>query len=137
MDFKLFVAHTCQRVRLLRRQRCLRTLEVYGLARFIAEVPLVEYSLAHLRPSLTALVAAYLAHLILGVNSKYGLDIGELTEAEFLDVARRFVEPVLRLADGSGKLNGLHVKYTDKLPINFTDEQKQRLKDFASQSPQQ
>lgn len=133
VDFDLIAVHPIHFLRLYRKKLSITEGSLCALMKFIAEVPLVEYSLAHLRPSLIAGVAVYLGHLILGKQCAVGFDFARLPKEQFLAVARSFVGPVMLLAADRKKLDALHVKHEHAAPLSFTDIQKKRLQDFESQ----
>ncbi|KAI1723446.1 G2/mitotic-specific cyclin-B [Ditylenchus destructor] len=128
ISFKCAMSHSIQ---FLRCYRCHMGLNktVYNLAKFISDVALVEYSLAHYKSSITAAAAIFLAAHILHVHiqwNRYSDEIG-MDTASIALIASRFVHPLLDLSDPNGKFLGLQLKYQKSPIIPFSHAQKTRL----------
>ncbi|KAH7664890.1 G2/mitotic-specific cyclin-B2-like protein [Aphelenchoides avenae] len=135
VGFDAGIAHPVHFVRLYRREFLVTDAESYGLMKFIMDVALVEYALAHFRPSLVAAVSLYLVFLMNNRHLRASFDYAGLPQAEFLAVARRFVKPMLLHAAGlAPKLKALRIKHQHSAPLDFTPEQVERLETFAAQN---
>ncbi|KAI1723096.1 G2/mitotic-specific cyclin-B [Ditylenchus destructor] len=133
IDFQCSIAQSVQFVR--RYRHCISAPKyIHNLAKFISEVALVSYSLAHYKASTVAAASLYLAALIQNypiAPSAYS-DVMHISEQSVISVARSFVQPVLQLSETGTKLYALREKYQKELGLPFNADQMKRLNQFAS-----
>ena len=90
----------------------------HNLAKFIAEIALLDYSLTHLLPSKVAGVAVYLASKILQIELPLGMfEAMEVTESELIALSKKFVPAMQHWIGSEMKLLSLKNKF-DKLYPN-------------------
>jgi len=106
---------------------------VHNLTKFIAEVALLAYPLAHLKASTVAAVSHYLAAYILEFNIPSSLytEVMHMDESTLHLLACKFAEPVLQMADPQAKQYALRDKYAKEAPVPFPKAQLKRLEMLA------
>uniref|UniRef100_A0A915DCD7 Cyclin C-terminal domain-containing protein n=1 Tax=Ditylenchus dipsaci TaxID=166011 RepID=A0A915DCD7_9BILA len=104
--------------------------QVYNLAKFISEVALVFYPLAHYKPSIVAAVSLHLAsvaHTLSIVSTVYSNCL-RLDEREVVSVACKFVPFVLEMAAPNGKYHALYDNFKKVAGLPLSNDQINRLK---------
>ncbi|KAL3098809.1 hypothetical protein niasHT_024563 [Heterodera trifolii] len=131
LKFNLSVPYAMQ---FLRRYRFYASpsKNVWAFAKFVSEVAMVCYALAHFPPSVVAAVSLHLAAFAYGSplqSSKLFVDVFRMPEADVERISRSFVDHVIQFLDPTEKLCALREKY--RLHFVITNEQLALLRDFG------
>ncbi|KAL3091430.1 hypothetical protein niasHT_025192 [Heterodera trifolii] len=104
---------------------------VWAFAKFISEIALVCYALAHFPPSVVAAVSLNLAAFAYGCplqSPELFVNVFRMSEAAVERISRSFVDHVIQFLDPTAKLGALREKYRRHFVI--TNEQLALLRDF-------
>lgn len=105
--------------------------EFHELAKFIAEVALLDYNLAHILPSKVAGTAFYMASKVRQIEfPKEMLNVMEMSEAELISLARKFAPAIQHWTGQDVKLQSLKSKF-DKLYPDGQPSLMKRLEIFV------
>ena len=107
MEFQLGMPYTIQ---FLRKYRVFmnNNASLYNLAKFIAEVALLDYSLAHILPSQVAAASMYLASCLMKTEFPEPLfEVMQISMAEIVGLAKKFVHPIQQWTSKTSKLQTL------------------------------
>ncbi|KAL3106455.1 hypothetical protein niasHT_012194 [Heterodera trifolii] len=105
---------------------------VWAFAKFVSEVALVCYALAHFPPSVVAAVSLNLAAFAYGCplqSPELFVSVFRMSEAVVERISRSFVDHVIQFLDPTAKLGALREKYRHHFVI--TNEQLCLLRDFG------
>ncbi|KAL3103505.1 hypothetical protein niasHS_000019 [Heterodera schachtii] len=130
-QFNLSVPYSMQ---FLRRYRFYASpsKSVWAFAKFISEIALVCYALAHFPPSVVAAVSLNLAAFAYGCplqSPELFVNVFRMSEAAVERISRSFVDHVIQFLDPIAKLGALREKYRRHFVI--TNEQLALLRDFG------
>ncbi|KAL3088387.1 hypothetical protein niasHT_028740 [Heterodera trifolii] len=131
LKFNLSVPYSMQ---FLRRYRFYASpsKSVWAFAKFISEIALVCYALAHFPPSVVAAVSLNLAAFAYGCplqSPELFVNVFRMPEAAVERISRSFVDHVIQFLDPIAKLGALREKYRRHFVI--TNEQLALLRDFG------
>ncbi|KAL3077814.1 hypothetical protein niasHS_011617 [Heterodera schachtii] len=131
LKFNLSVPYSMQ---FLRRYRFYASpsKSVWAFAKFISEIALVCYALAHFPPSVVAAVSLNLAAFAYGCplqSPELFVNVFRMSEAAVERISRSFVDHVIQFLDPTAKLGALREKYRRHFVI--TNEQLALLRDFG------
>uniref|UniRef100_A0A914GTR4 Uncharacterized protein n=1 Tax=Globodera rostochiensis TaxID=31243 RepID=A0A914GTR4_GLORO len=131
MNFNLSVPYS---MHFLRRYRFYisPSKDVWVFAKFISEVALVCYALAHHSPSVVAAVSIHLSSFAFGIPLKSPELFGEvfrMADKDVVRISRSFVDHVIQFLDPAEKLFALREKYRNQL--NISNEQALLLREFG------
>ncbi|KAL3077815.1 hypothetical protein niasHS_011618 [Heterodera schachtii] len=105
---------------------------VWAFAKFISEIALVCYALAHFPTSVVAAVSLNLAAFAYGCplqSPELFVNVFRMSEAAVERISRSFVDHVIQFLDPTAKLGALREKYRRHFVI--TNEQLALLRDFG------
>jgi len=92
---------------------------LYNLSKLIAEVALLDYSLAHIPSSQVAAASMYLSSRMLNIEfPKRVFEIMHISMDDVLSVAKKFLQPISLWTSKSAKLQTLYKSY-EKLCMSF------------------
>ncbi|KAL3098751.1 hypothetical protein niasHT_024505 [Heterodera trifolii] len=131
LKFNLSVPYAVQ---FLRRYRFYASpsKNVWAFAKFVSEVAMVSYALAHFPPSVVAAVSLHLAAFAYGCplrSPELFADVFRMSEADVERISRSFVDHVIQFLDPISKLGALREKH--RLHFVITNEQLALLRDFG------
>ncbi|KAL3108681.1 hypothetical protein niasHT_019204 [Heterodera trifolii] len=131
LKFNLSVPYSMQ---FLRRYRFYASpsKSVWAFAKFISEIALVCYALAHIPPSIVAAVSLNLAAFAYGCplqSPELFVNVFRMSESAVERISRSFVDHVIQFLDPTAKLGALREKYRHHFVI--TNEQLCLLRDFG------
>lgn len=85
---------------------------MHNLAKFISEVAMLDYSLAHLPPSSVAAAAIYVSSIMLRKEFPQRMfQIVGLPEPELFELAKKFAQPIRQWTHPDAKLQSLQKKF--------------------------
>ncbi|KAL3082357.1 hypothetical protein niasHT_038775 [Heterodera trifolii] len=131
LKFNLSVPYSMQFLRRYRFYASPST-SVWAFAKFISEIALVCYALAHIPPSVVAAVSLNLAAFAYGCplqSPELFVNVFRMSESAVERISRSFVDHVIQFLDPTEKLGALREKYRRHFVI--TNEQLALLREFG------